>query len=396
MSNLLVRRTVAALVLVVLLAVPLSAFAQTGVTFTLARASAFARTSTDLGSQRAASLFRDQIYPVLGRSADSLWVRLDIAGLRTEAWVLVSFGTITGRLATVPVMVPATGSPAALGTPAPLGTTAPSAVPGVTAAGGLTATVAAPAVTPLPADAYFPAGPPVLPTISQTARDIYQRGLALGNNPNAFSKIGDCQAVTPYFLAAFDYGNYALGPYAGLQATIDQFSGSWARESIATNRGFNVATVFVPLWADPQRCLRNESPLACELRLNRPSFAIISMETWWGGDASGYESYLRRIIEYTIARGTVPILGTKADNIEGNGSINATIVKLAGEYDIPLWNFWAAVQPLPNHGLHPDGFHLTWERNYYDQPGVLSQAWPIRNLTAAQAIETVWRGVTAP
>ena len=158
--------------------------------------------------------------------------------------------------------------------------------------------------------------------------------------------MGDCQSVVPYFLAAFDYGNYALGPYAPLQETIDHFSGSWARESIATNRGFNVATVFVPLWADPERCLNNESPLACELRLNRPSFVIITMETWWGGDASGYESYLRRIVEYAIARGTVPILGTKADNIEGNGSINGVIVKLAQEYDVPLWNFWAAVQPL--------------------------------------------------
>ena len=196
--------------------------------------------------------------------------------------------------------------------------------------------------------------------------------------------------------AAFDYGNYALGPYAGLQETIDQFSGSWARESIATNRGFNVATVFVPLWADPERCLRNESPLACELRLNRPSFVIITMETWWGGDPSGYESYLRRIVEYAIARGSVPILGTKADNIEGNGSINGVIVKLAQEYDVPLWNFWAAVQPLPNHGLHSDGFHLTWERNYYDNPAALQAAWPIRNLTAAQSIEAVWRGVTAP
>ncbi len=387
MSHLSVRRALAAVVLFVLLAVPLSAFASTGVTFSLTRKSAFAHVSTDMLSQRAASLFQGQTYAVTGRTADNLWLRLDIAGLRTEAWVPASFGTVAGDLQQVPVTVPAVLNPAALG-----GTPAPTLVPG---AAPVTTTVSS-AATPLPAGAYFPTGLPVIPTISQTARDIYQRGLALGNNPNAFSKIGDCQSVVPYFLAAFDYGNYALGPYADLQATLDQFSGSWARESIATNRGFNVATVFVPLWADPERCLRNESPLACELRLNRPSFALITMETWWGGDATSYESYLRRIIEYTIARGTVPILGTKADNIEGNGAINGVIVKLAQEYDVPLWNFWAAVQPLPNHGLHPDGFHLTWERNYYDNAANLQLAWPIRNLTAAQAIEAVWRGVTSP
>jgi len=386
-SILTVRRALAAVVLLVLLAVPLSAAAATGVTFTLTRNSAFAHVSTDLGSQRAASLFKDRVYAVTGRTADNLWVRLDLAGLRTEAWMLVGFGTISGNLNSVPVTVPSVVNPAALG-----GTPTPTSVPGVGASGVVTTT----AVTPLPAGAYFPTGLPVIPTISQTARDIYQRGLTLGNNPNAFSKIGDCQSVVPYFLAAFDYGNYALGPYAALQETIDHFSGSWARESIATNRGFNVATVFVPLWADPKRCARNESPLACELRLNRPSFAIITMETWWGGDPSGYESYLRRIIEYSIGRGTVPILGTKADNTEGNGSINGVIVKLAAEYDIPLWNFWAAVQPLPNHGLLNDGFHLTWERNYYDKPDNLNLGWPIRNLTAAQAIEAVWRGVTAP
>ncbi len=386
MSNLFVRRALAALVLFGMLAVPLSAAAATGVSFTLQRTSAFARVSTDMGSVRAASLFEGQTYAVTGRTADNLWVRLDIAGLRTEAWMQAAFGQISGNLSSVPVTVPSVVNPAALG-----GTPAPTAAPGTTP---ITPTTAV--ATPLPAGAYFPTGLPVIPTISQTARDIYQRGLALGNNPNAFSKIGDCQSVTPYFLAAFDYGNYALGPYAALQATIDHFSGSWARESIATNRGFNVATVFVPLWADPERCLRNESPLACELRLNHPSFVIITMETWWGGDPAGYESYMRRILDYAIARGTVPILGTKADNIEGNGSINAVIVKLAAEYDLPLWNFWAAVQPLPNHGLLNDGFHLTWERNYYDQPATLQLAWPIRNLTAAQAIEAVWRGVTAP
>lgn len=366
-------------VFLALLALPLGqAEAQsTGVTFTLSLPSAFARVAPIYGSQRAASLFQGQTYGVNGRTADAGWVRLDYAGV-SQAWIPVSFGTVTGKLSDVPVASAGAVAP-------PVGTPAPTPLPGQTAV-PVTA-------GPPPEGVYQPVGLPVIPPVSQTARDIYWRGLQLGNNPRAFSKVGDCQAVTPYFLAAFDYGNYTLGPYADLQGAIDQFDGSWARESIATNRGFNVATVFVPLWADPARCQRNESPLACEFRLNRPSVAIISMETWWGGNPSGYESYLRRIIEFSIARGTVPIVGTKADNIEGNGSINGVIVKLAQEYDIPLWNFWAAVQPLPNQGLHPDGFHLTWERNYYDQPGVLDKSWPVRNLSALQAIDAVWRGV---
>jgi hypothetical protein len=374
------RRGLSAAVLLVLLLLPAAeAAAQSGVTFTLTLKSAFARATPSMAAQRVASLFRDQTFSANARSGDNLWVRLDMAGVRGEPWVQVAFGRIQGDLASLPVATPAAAVPGS----APAATPLPGQAP------------AAPPPAP-PQDAYFPADLPVVPAVSQTARDIYQRGLALGNNPRAFSKVGDCQSVVPYFLAAFDYGLYTLGPYEGLQGAIDQFEGSWARESVATNRGFNVATVFVPLWADPARCLRNESPLACELRLNRPSFAIITMETWWGGDASGYESYLRRIVETAIARGTVPIVGTKADNVEGNGSLNAAIVKVAQEYDIPLWNFWAAVQPLPDRGLHPDGFHLTWERNFYDQLAVLEKSWPVRNLTALQALDAVWRGVATP
>jgi hypothetical protein len=356
------------------LAMPLgSAGAQGQVTFTLNIKSAFAHVGPDFGVPRAASLFKGQTFVVNGRSVDGLWVRLDYAGARTEAWIRISLGTIGGDLGSVPVT--AANLPAA-NAPAPI--PSPGSAPGE--------------AQPVPPAVGFQPDEPVIPVLSQAARDIYQRGLQMGNNPHAFSKIGDCQSVVPYFLAAFDYGLYTLGPYAGLQPAIDNFSGSWSRDSVTSNRGFNVATVFVPVWSDPKRCLKNESPLECEFRLNRPSLAIITMETWWGGDPAGYESYLRAIIEFSIAHGTVPILGTKADNFEGDGSINQVIVKLAKEYDVPLWNFWAAVQPLPDHGLVPDGFHLTWARNYFDQPDIMQNAWPWRNLTALQAIDAVWRG----
>jgi hypothetical protein len=363
-------RALSICVLAVLLAVPLSsAGAQGQVTFTLNIKSAFAMVVPQADTEHAASLFLGQTYLVTGRSADGLWVKLDYSGARTDVWIAISLGTIGGNLRDVPVVAP--NPPANLPPASPAATSTADQPP-------------APPVGFQPTD-------PIVPSLSATARAIYQRGLQMGNNPHAFSKIGDCQSVVPYFLAAFDYGLYTLGPYSSLQPAIDNFKGSWARDSLTSNRGFNVASVFVPVWSDPKRCLPNESPLECEFRLDRPSIAIITMETWWGGDPSGYESYLREIIEFSIAHGTVPILGTKADNIEGDGSINQVIVKLAHEYDVPLWNFWAAAQPLPDHGLIPDGFHLTWARNYFDQPAVMQNAWPWRNLTALQAIDAVWR-----
>ena len=48
------------------------------------------------------------------------------------------------------------------------------------------------------------------------------------------------------------------------------------------------------------------------------------METWWyDRPAENYAGYLRQIVEISIAEGIVPILATKADNLEEDWSINA-------------------------------------------------------------------------
>jgi hypothetical protein len=237
---------------------------------------------------------------------------------------------------------------------------------------------------------------PVIPVISENAREIYQRGLRMGNNPHAFSKVGDCQNVPSLFLAVFDLPPryYRLGEYEYLRETIDWFSGSFGRESLAVKGGYNAAALLNPLLANKEACLKNETPLACELRIHRPSIVIVSLETWWSKKpAETYEAYMRPVIEYIISQGAVPILVTKADNLEGDHSINATIVKLAWEYDIPLWNFWRAVQPLPDKGLTEDGFHLTYANNYFDSKWRMKNGWPVRNLTALQALDAVWQGV---
>lgn len=237
---------------------------------------------------------------------------------------------------------------------------------------------------------------PVIPTISQTTIEIYQRGISLGRDPQAFSKIGDCQNVSSYFLSPFAYASaYRLGPYAALQETIDwyQQTGSFTRESLAVKGGFNVAAVLSPLRADSKVCQPSESPLACELRVHNPSVAIISMETWWSGQPDAYEKYMRQLLDYTISQGVVPILATKADNLEGDNQINKALARLAWEYDIPLWNFWAAVQDIPGKGLTQDGFHLTLGNYFYDDPASTDTGWSMRNLTALQALDAVHRGV---
>jgi hypothetical protein len=237
---------------------------------------------------------------------------------------------------------------------------------------------------------------PTIPAFSERAMEIYRRGLALGRNPNVFSKIGDCQNITTYFLADFENPDkYRLGQYADLQPTIDWFKGSFGRKSLSVHGGMNVAAVLSPLWADPDSCNAGENPMACELRVNNPGIVIISEEEAWSGDVAKYGTYLRQVIEYTIAQGVVPILATKADNLEGGNRIDALIAGLAWEYDIPLWNFWGSVQWLPTHGLSQDGFHLTQGYNFknyfFDQPSADWSGWMERNLTALQVLDAARR-----
>ena len=238
---------------------------------------------------------------------------------------------------------------------------------------------------------------PVAPVVSQRARQIYQQGLAMGNLPTHFSKIGDCQNIRQYFLGMFDDPTtYGLGrDNEYLIPTISYFQQSWNRTSEAVRSGFNVASVLTSINANPKTCLPGETPLDCEFRIWKPSIVIISMETWTKDRPTDtYTGYLRQIIDYAIAKGAVPILATKADNLEGDFSINKAIVQLAAEYDIPLWNFWRAADPLPYNGLIGDGFHLTNAPNFFNDSSDMEKAWPWRNLTALQALDAVRKFVT--
>lgn len=297
----------------------------------------------------------------------------------------------------VPTLAPTTPLPTQSPVPTLTGTLTPSPVPSATVT---------PPPTSTPDTRLAPEEWqewPVLPLLSARARALYQAGLRQGNNPRAFSKIGDCQNINSHFLAAFDDPRlHKLGPqFENLRPAIQQFSGMFKRESAAVRNGFNVAAVLSPIQADPAVCKAGETPVTCELRLNQPSFVLISMETWWAKKpAQEYEIYMRQILDLVIAARAVPILATKADNLEGDSSINATLARLAYEYDMPLWNFWKAVQPLPNAGLTEDSYHLSHDSQRPDdplfyqrlsEPKAWDYGWTVRNVTALQALDAVWR-----
>jgi len=297
--------------------------------------------------------------------------------------------------------------------------TAPATEPAI----GLPSATASETATRLPVETVTatdtPAGPtaaptlsaeewqsiPVVPTLTAAMLEVYQRGLEAGRDPTRFSKIGDCQNITPYFLAPFDEATkYRLGEqYAYLQPTIDHFAGSWSRASVATHGGFNAATAMSPFWtvvARPAECAEGETPAACELRLYNASFAVVSMEEAWSGDLEKFDRYMRMLVEFVLSQNVVPILGTRAEWPDAEITLNPTIVQIAYDYDLPLWNFGAATLLLPEYGLSEDGFHLTpgtIENDFFfDDPARMELGWVWRNLTALQSLDAVYTGTLQP
>jgi hypothetical protein len=237
---------------------------------------------------------------------------------------------------------------------------------------------------------------PVIPFVSNKVRELYQRGQVGGNNPRSFSKIGDGEISTEWFFTAFDLGEdyYDLGPYRNLRSVIEHFAGSFGRIGMVAKRGFNTNRILDPAMRNEALCESDESPLTCELRLHRPAFAILSLGTNQVWQPEEFEKGMRQILDILLSNNVVPILSTKGDNLEGDQRINRTITCLAQEYDVPLWNFWSAIQPLPAHGLQPDLEHLTYGITDFDDIHAMQSAWTVRNLTALQALDAVWRGVT--
>jgi hypothetical protein len=240
---------------------------------------------------------------------------------------------------------------------------------------------------------------PVVPTVDSNTKRIYEIGKQLSNNAHAFSILGDCLSLPNSLF--INYGkssdHYNLGKYTYLQPAIDWFVDSFKRQSISLGNGFNSAAVLSPLRADPKQCQKDETPMACEYRVHRPSYALIALGTDdYKSSPAIYEQRMRQIIEYTIAKGIIPILRTKADNREGDNAFNKVLARLAYEYDVPLWNFWAAVQPLP-YGLLDDQGHLDWaDPSHFEYANSMDVAVPVYNLTALQTLDSLWRGVTAP
>ena len=229
---------------------------------------------------------------------------------------------------------------------------------------------------------------PVQPEPGVNIQEVYQLGLTLGNDPNAFSIFGDCQAEPQEFLGVYDTDPALVASLPlELQETVENFAGSFERESPTAQDGTTPGALLWDQWHRGQYgCQFGETPVDCELRIHRPSFVIIQIGSHF---ESRNTEYLRRVIDQLLANGVVPILATKADNREKDNRINRDMALLSAEYDLPLWNFWAAVSDLPNRGLF-----TRKDRPLQGDIYLTDEAKVIHRETGLEALNIVWRMAT--
>ena len=88
------------------------------------------------------------------------------------------------------------------------------------------------------------------------------------------------------------------------------------------------------------------------------------------------------LIDYILESNILPIIGTKADNVEGDEKLNEKMSLIAYEYDLPLWNFWLATKHLPHHGIDMDKS----SQSVY----LIHEAWDIKSYTALQTLYAIY------
>jgi hypothetical protein len=240
-----------------------------------------------------------------------------------------------------------------------------------------------PSIPPLDLDAWKDL--PIIPTVDPSISAIYEYGQTLGNDPHAFSIFGDCQTQPEEFFGVFETDPFVVESLsAELREVVDHFQGSFTRESPTSLDGTTPGSLLWTQWHRGQfGCSFAETPVECELRVHRPSFVIIQVGTHF---ESRNTEYLREILLHLMDEGVVPILATKADNREKDERINRDMWVLASEYDLPLWNFWAAVSHLPNRGLYTRD-----DRPLQGDIYLTEQALEIHRMTGLEALNVVWR-----
>ena len=300
---------------------------------------------------------------VLPTEVPAISLSPNLPSVATATPTVTSLPSSAGTLLPTPMSVPsATRTP-------PLAVIAPAS----TRSGPVqTATPAPVASTPLPPPTLVPtvigapvaalatsaAGPLAVPAgvlrLTGRERGLYAAAIARGRPAGIFTIAGDSNSEWAGYLGQIALGAYDLRSRPAYAAVAARFGPSFQRRSVAVAGGLRAADMFLADWPDkPSVCDRAEGRFACELRLSRASIVFIQLGT---GDRfvwAEYEGHIRRMLEMSLQNGVLPVLVTKADDLEswqGGAPIdhmNTVIRRLAAEYQVPMIDFHLATRNLP-------------------------------------------------
>jgi hypothetical protein len=259
-------------------------------------------------------------------------------------------------------------------------------------------------------------------------RRILGAGIKMGNRPAVFAKAGDSITADPPFLQDFACPGRGTGLDAAPDlAPVIAYFGAAQFPPGATKAGCGVANSFsrtsvsaVPGWtsANALASLRRPPPgcdppydtaLICELHLLHPGIVLIMFGTNDLGksdDVDGFAGRLTVLVQQALSLGVIPVLSTippRLDEVEYAKRVplfNAAIAEVAAAQQVPLWNYWLALQVpgLPNHGMSVDGIHPSVYGCPACDPTNLTPAglrygYNRRNLTALQVLAKLKRVV---
>ncbi len=286
------------------------------------------------------------------------------------------------------------------------------------------------------AHAANPADLPIIPTIDAPLKARLQAiladGATKGNRADVFAKVGDSITYSFEYLHGVGCGVENLASHSTLTTTIAYFRSTTFPESYATaiegekqvthcpptsNALNRVSAAAVVGWGAQNalepvdttvhpECNNGEIALDCELRLLKPGIALIMFGTNHIGIGldSNFQASLTSVVDAVIAQGVIPVLSTIPARLDQPNGVpltpfvdeaNRQIIAVAEDRQVPLWNFWRALQDpaMVNQGLKTDNVHpntFGWD---FNMPGSvdfstegLRYGYNQRNLTALQVL----------
>jgi hypothetical protein len=106
---------------------------------------------------------------------------------------------------------------------------------------------------------------------------------------------------------------------------------------------------------------------------------------------------MEKIVNYTMERGIIPVLITKADRFEGEDNRNNnSLRRIAAKYQLPLVDFDLLANTLPDRGLGHDGIHLSWYGPFeYTSPEPFERGYPMLNLATIMMLDKIHQAIEA-